>query len=249
MAIQFTISPDFNSSRLSQWFIFNSRLQHFLGEACHLELYDDFRSLREAIDAGRVDIIYANAFDTSMLLREKGFVPVAHGGERSDEALVAVAAASPFQKLTDLRPGLRVVSTDAPDVETIGWILLEPADLDRDNVGLSHRGNYVLVAKALINGEADAGFFLKESFDDLSGLVRGQIRPLVWSRIYVVRHALLLAPAHADKRGRLMDGLLSMATNPADRDLCEELGFPAGWRALEQEDAEFMVDMMETLLP
>jgi phosphonate transport system substrate-binding protein len=249
MPLQFTISPDYNANRLSQWFILNSRLQRCLGESCHLELHDDFGALRDAINGGRVDVIYANAFDTAIVLREKGFVPVARGGERSDEALVAVHASSPVAKVADFKPGLRVVSTDAPDVETIGRILLEPADLDRSNVGLSYQKNYVLVAKSLINGEADAGFFLKESYDDLSDLVRRQLRPVVSSRIYVVRHALLVSPALAARREMLLAGLLSMSGNPADRELLAELGFPEGWKPLEAEEAEFMVDMMETLLP
>lgn len=249
MALQFAISPEFSSSHLSQWFIFNNRLQHFLGEACHLELYDDFRALRVAVGAGCVDMIYANAFDTSMVLREKGFAPVARGAGKSDEALVAVAAESPVRKVADFRQGLRVAATDAPDVETIGRILLEPADLDESNITLTHHRNYVLVAKALINGEADAGFFLKESFEDLSELVRGQLRPVILSRICVVRHALLLAPQHADRRACLLAGLLAMREHQADRELCAELGFPEGWQALDQEEAAFMVDLMETLLP
>jgi len=249
MAYQFTISPDFNSNQLSSWFIFNNRLQKFLGDATHLQLYDDFQSLREAEDRGEVDIIFANAFDTAFLVREKGFIPVARGADRSDEALIAVAAESPVSHVTDFKPGVKVAATDAPDVEMIGRILLEPADLDRDNISLLRKENYVTVAKSLIQGDADAGFFLRTSYDDLSDLIRRQLQAVVSSHIYVVCHALLISPKLAERQDSLLKGLQSMTGNVEDSALLDEIGMPGGWVAMEREDAEFMIDMMNTLLP
>lgn len=249
MAYQFTISPDFNSNQLSSWFIFNNRLQKFLGDATHLQLYDDFQSLREAEDRGEVEIIFANAFDTAFLVREKGFIPVARGADRSDEALIAVAVESTVSRVTDFKPGVKVAATDAPDVEMIGRILLEPADLDRDNISLLRKENYVTVAKSLIQGEADAGFFLRTSYDDLSDLIRRQLQAVVSSHIYVVCHALLISPKLAERQDSLLKGLQSMTGNAEDSALLDEIGMPGGWVAMEREDAEFMIDMMNTLLP
>lgn len=249
MAYQFTISPDFNANQLSPWYIFNNRLQQFMGDSCHLELYDNFQSLRSAEEAGKVDIIFANAFDTAFLVREKNYIPVARGADRSDEALVAVHANSPVNAVEDFEPGLRVSATDAPDVEMIGRILLEPADLNRDNVKILRTDNYVTVAKALMNGEADAGFFLRASYDNLSGLVRGSLKPVVSSHIYVVCHALLVSPALADKRESLITKLTAMTSDSKDAELLSEIGMPGGWTAMDREDAEFMIDMMNTLLP
>ena len=249
MSYQFTISPDFNANQLSPWYIFNNRLQKFIGDACRLELYDDFKSLKDALDAGKVDIIFANAFDTAFLVREKGFVPVARGTDRSDEAMVAVVDGSPVRKVEDFKPGLKVASTDAPDVEMIGRILLEPADLNRENVKILQSKNYVTVAKALINRDADAGFFLKRSYDELSELIRNQLRAVVSSHIYVVSHALLLAPGLAGKRDSLLADLGKMTSDPVDAELLAELGMPKGWQGMDHEEAEFMIDMMDTLLP
>jgi phosphonate transport system substrate-binding protein len=249
MAYQFTISPDFNANQLSPWYIFNNRLQKFLGESCHLELYDDFAALKSAEEAGKVDVIFANAFDIAYLVREKGYVAVASGANRSDEASIAVRADSSVQGVTDFDKGLKVAATDAPDVEMIGRILLEPADIYTDDIQIQRTGNYVTVAKALINGAADAGFFLKRSYDELSDLVRQQVRPVVSSHIYVVQHALLLSPALAEKRDHLLASLTGMVNDAADKSLLEEMGMPSGWQAMEQEDAEFMIDMMDTLLP
>jgi phosphonate transport system substrate-binding protein len=249
MPVQFTVSPDFNSNQLSPWFIFNGRLAKFLEEPVHLELFDQFQSLRRAVDEDRIDLIFANAFDAAHLVRAKGFLPVAHGQGRSDEALVAVAQSSPVQKVDDFAPGLRLASTDAPDVEMIGRILLEPANLDRQNTALSYCDNYVTVAKALLNQEADAGFFLKRSYEELSALIRRQLRPVITSHIYVVQHALLISPRLAAKQESLLRQLVEMSGHPADTELLKELGLDHGWTPMSQEDAEFMIDMMDTLLP
>ena len=58
MPYNFTVSPDFNPSYLSGWFIFNTWLQRQTGEAIHLELYDDFESQRQAIAEDKFDLYY-----------------------------------------------------------------------------------------------------------------------------------------------------------------------------------------------
>jgi phosphonate transport system substrate-binding protein len=65
----------------------------------------------------------------------------------------------------------------------------------------------------------------------------------------VVQHALLVSPALGDKRGELLGCLTGMVNDSSDKSLLGEMGMPNGWQAMEQEDAEFMIDMMDTLLP
>ncbi len=249
MPIQFTVSPDHNAARVSSWYIFNSRLGRILGESFHLELYDDFTAMRDAVMNDRVELIYANAFDTALLVRDKGFLPVARGAHHSDETIVAVAASNPASAVTDLQPPLSVAATTAPDVEMIGRILLEPADIAQNNLNIIEQPSYVQVAKALIQGGAQAGFFLGESFEELSSLVKNQLKPVVSSRIYVVCHAMLLSPAHKSLRDALETALVAMKNNSADAKLLTELGLGSGFEAMGQEEAEFMIDLMDTLLP
>ena len=166
--LELTVSPDFAPDHIAGWYVFNTWLQRQLGVRIHLELYDDFDTQRKAIAADQVDLIYANPYDAAMLVREKGFVAVAAPVDRPDEAVIAVPAESAVQHVEDLRPGSRVAVTRDPDVNLIGMIMLEPADLKRDSVVLQQVNSYVLVAKQLLQGKADCGFFLKEAFDDLS---------------------------------------------------------------------------------
>lgn len=248
MSLQFSISPDFNADQLSQWFIFNTWMQRALGRTIHFEPYDEFAALRAALTEEKVDLIYANPFDTAFLVRERGFLPIARARRRSDEAIVAVAAGSPARRIADLSSPLRVAATDAPDVEMIGRILLEPAGLGRDDVQLTRKANYVLVAKELLAAGVDAAFFLERSFAELSDLVRSRMRILVASRIYVVQHALLVSPRFAEVREELLASLLAMHLSERSSHLLADLGFLDGWEEMTLDDALFMIDLMDTLI-
>ncbi len=246
MTYNFTVSPDFNPSYLSGWFIFNTWLQRQTGEAIHLDLYDDFDLQRQAIAEDKFDLIYANPYDASVLVREKDFVPIACPAGKSDEAVIVVAADSDINTVEDLPVGLRIAATKDPDVNMMCMIMLEPADLDRNNTTTQHRDTYVLLAKDLIRGEADVGFFLEETYNKLSRIVKSQLKPLVQSQIQVINHVLLLGPALQHRQSEIQQALLDMATTPVGQSLLESLSFTA-WAKVEPEDTEFMIDLMDTL--
>jgi len=246
MPYQFTASPDFGPERLSGLHIFNTWLQRALDEHFHLELFDDFASQRAAIAEDRVDLIYANPYDAAMLVREKGFRAVARPQGKSDEAIIAVNAEHPAQSVEDLQPGISLAATDDPDVRMMGMIMLEPADLDEGNVTVQACDNYVLVAKQLLNGKSDVGFFLAEAFDNLSGLVKNQLRPVVASQIQIIHHSLMAGPKLAHRYDDITHALLAMDDGAKGRGVLEGLGI-AGWSAVDEEEVEFMIDLMDTL--
>ena len=136
---------------------------------------------------------------------------------------------------------------DDPEVNTIGMIMLEPADLNADNVNTSELNNYVMVAKNLINQSADAGFFLKESYDNMSKFIKSQIKPIIASEISVIRHSFLVGPRMAgrvDDIRKLLNDMRSIEKGPG---VLASLGF-SQWENQSQEDAEFMIDLMDTLV-
>lgn len=246
MSYLFTVSPDFNPSKISSWFIFNTWLQRHLGMGIHLELFNDFPEQHQAIQDDKVDLIYANPYDTTMLVREKGFVPVARPMDKQDEGLIVVRNDHPAQKVEDLQPGTRIATTLDPDVNMICMIMLEPADLNRDNIALNTKANYLLVAKEVLKGDADAGFILQESFDEFSSVLHSSLRPLVTSAIRDIYHTLLLGPRMAEHQEDIQTLLINMADDPKGPGVLDGLGFQ-GWEAVAEEDMEFMIDLMDTL--
>jgi len=247
MAYQFTVSPDFGPSHIAGWQIFNTYLQRQLSEGIHFELYDSFEQQRQAIFDDKVDLIYANPYDAAILVREKGFTAIAKPTGKSDEAMIVVNADSEIQSVEDLKPGTKLATTDDPDVHMMGMIMLEPADLNVTNVEITPCDSYVLVAKQLLRGTSDVGFFLEEAHHDLSAMVRDQMRTLVTSQIQIIQHVLLVGPALANRRDELLHVLESMTSEEKGQGVLESMGIQ-GWGKLEQEDVEFMIDLMSTLV-
>lgn len=247
MTLQFAISPDVNIQNVTDWFIFNTKLQRITGEAFHPTSYTDFADLHAAFEENKADLVYANAADTAYLIRNKGYLPVAWASGMAKEATVAVAADSKLQKVTDLTGPLTAAATDAPDVERICRILLEPANLSYPDIEVSLRPNPVLVAKAVMQGQVPVGFFPQDAYDELSSMVKRQLRELIRSRIYVVRSSLLASPGIARLVEPIWHGLEQMSADPANAELLTALGAPHGWERLSQEDTEFMIDLMDAL--
>ena len=242
-----SVSPDFSPEHLSGWFIFNTWLQRTLDTPFHLELYDDFESQRSDIQLDKIDLIYANPYDAAMLVREKGFTAVARPARTSDEAIIAVLEESPYQSADELKPGTTIATTHDPDVHMMGMIMIEPADLDRSNVRVMPVHSYVLVAKHLLNGDADVGFFLKDAFFDLSDLIRDKMRVLVESQIDVIHHTLMASPNIQHLIPPLLDGLIGMSDSVKGNAILESMQM-SGWVKMEEEDTEFMIDLIDTLI-
>jgi len=246
MTYQITVSPDFSPDHIFGWYHFNTWLQQNLDTRIHLELYSDFESQREAILSDQIDLIYANPYDASMLVREKGFIAIARPQGVPDEVVLTVNAESVFEEVEDLEQGLRLVSTEDPDINMIGYILIEPANLTVDNTTMLQVDTYAIVARKLLQGDADAGFFLRDAFNDLTRLTRNNLRVLVESDISVIHHSLLVGPRLKPQGLDIQQMLLSMFDNKKGQDVLTSLGFTA-WEAVNEEDTEFMIDIMDSL--
>lgn len=246
MTFNFTVSPSFPNERISDWYIFNTWLQRSLSVPIHLELYNSFGDQRAAIAEGKVDIIYANPFDASLLVREKGFRAIARPEGHPDEMLVVTSSSGTLHAIPELRPGTRLACSDDPCVNTVGRILLEPANLDANNTVEHRRETYIQVAREILRGEADIGFLPVEAFEALSGIVKRDLRVLVTSQLHVIHHVFLIGPALQPRADEITSLLVSMHETDRGRGILEALG-ARSWQAVQQEDVEFMIDIISTL--
>src|SRR5690606_10904723 len=166
------------------------------------------------------------------------------------EMVIATAAGSPLATVEDLRPGCRIAVTDKRDVRLIGLRLLEPADLTEQDVQWEEVASYQAAARMTLSGQVDAGFFLASAYHALARITRERLKVLVESRLRDISHVLLAHPRVADADlAPLAQALL--AVDPADTgdaQVLQALGLPAGFEPMEREDAEFMIDLMDTLL-
>lgn len=245
MNINFTISPSFPTERISDWYIFNTWLQRALSIPIHLELYHDFRTQRKAIAEGLVDLIYANPFDASLLVRERNFQAVA-GPPGGDEMVIFTAAVKPFNKITDLQTGIRLSCTDDPSVNTVGRILLEPADLDASDIVTLPTETYIQVTRAVLRDHADVGFMPVDAFSSLSKVIQRDLRVLVTSQLHVIHHSFLIGPALHERSEEIANLLTTLHETPKGSQLLAGLGSER-WRRIAHEDVELMIDIISTL--
>ncbi|HEY9033804.1 MAG TPA: hypothetical protein VIN71_07705, partial [Pseudomonadales bacterium] len=64
--------------------------------------------------------------------------------------------------------------------------------------------------------------------------------------ISVIHHALMVGPRLADQRDRLTETLMRMNDEVKGQEMLAGLGLEA-WEVMDDEEAAFMIDLMETL--
>jgi phosphonate transport system substrate-binding protein len=243
---QLTVSPDFVPDRISGWYVFNTWLQRALNIRVHCELYENFGAQHQAIREDKVDLIYANPLDATMLVRDKNFVTLAKAQGVSDECTIAASVHSAVHNIEALQANTRVALTLDQNINLMGMMMLESVDLDESNIVPVSVDSYVLVAKALLNGKADIGFFSKDTRNEFSTAIREQLRPLVTSQTADIQHVLLASPRLVERVPELSEHLRTMSQTQNGASVLEALGFQ-GWDLLSQEDTEFMIDIIDTL--
>lgn len=248
MTHNFLVAPDFAPERFASWHMLNTALQKRSGIQLHLLTPASAAEHAAILAEGQAEVVYANPFDATHMVRTLGYIPFARPKQRYDEMVIACAAGSQVQSVEDLKPGCRIAITDNKDIRLIGLRLLEPADIGEADIEWVPADSYQAAARMAIKGEVDAAFFLADAFASLSRMTRSQIRPLVESAIHDISHVLLAHPGIGASLPAISAALLQLHADEAGRSVLEALGMPEGFEPFSKEDAEFMIDLMDTLL-
>lgn len=248
MTLNFMIAPDFAPERFAGWHMLNTVLQRRSGLGVHLMTPANAQEQAQALAADQADLFYANPFDAADLIRTRGYLPFARPAQCYDEMVIAASAASGLSCVEDLKPGCRIALTENRDVKLIGLRLLEPADLTESVIEWLPVDSYQAAARRLLKGEAEAAFFLADAFASLTRMTRSQLHVLVQSAISDISHVLLAHPRMEAHLPVIQDALLNLGQAPGDAEVLSALGLPHGFEPMTQEEAEFMIDLMDTLL-
>ncbi len=249
MTLNILIAPDFAPEHFPGWYMLSTLLQQRSGLRLHLLMPANAAEQARMLAEGQADLVYANPFDATGLIRGQGFVPVARPSGQSDEMVIATAAGSAATCVEDLQPGCSIALTDNRDVKLIGLRLLEPADLLEDDIRWQPCTSYQAAARMTLNGQADAGFFLASAYHSLARITRERMKVLVESRLRDISHVVLAHPRASGDLATLSAALFAVdPASPSDHEVLQALGLPGGFEAMSQEDAEFMIDLMDTLL-
>lgn len=239
-------SADVTPKEFSNWYLFNTWLQNNTQQKIHLDIPISVEDLHQRIEKSDADIVYANPYDTSTLVRDYGFVPVVKADNQTDEVVIVAKNNDAINNFIQLAPNTRIALTDDRDVKMIGMILIEPADLNSDNVEFITADSPIAVAKKVISEAADIGFILTKAYDAFSPLVTDELKTLVRSQISVISHTLMVKPHVFDSVPNLSNILTDMHQTPAGKLVLEGFGINH-WLTATKEEVEFMIDLMETL--
>ena len=248
MSLKLLIAPDFAPERFAGWHLLNTLLQKKSGLDISLLTPASAAEQTELIAAGKVDAVYSNPFDAAAMIREQGFTAVARPVGKPDEMVIATAASSALGEVADLKPGCKIALTDNRDVKLIGLRLLEVADLTEADVQWQLVESYQAAARMAIKGEVDASFFLAEAYHSLSRLTKTQLKELIESKLADITHVLLTHPRMSGDADKFKQALLGLKGTPDGQSVLDELGIENGFEAMSEEDAEFMIDLMDTLM-
>ena len=241
------IAPDFSPERFAGWHMFNTLIQKRANLNMHLNIPTSHAEQETVISEGDIQVIYANPFDAATLIREHGYHAVARPIGKSDEMVIAAAANSDINSLDDIKAGATIAMADNRDVKLIGLRLLEAVDIEDNDLSWSVTETYQAAARQVIKGEAQAAFFLAEIFHSFSRLTKAQLSVLIESDLADISHVLLIKDGFPDTE-ILMDAILNLHNDDDGKEALTELGMPQGFEAMNEEDAEFMIDLMQTLL-
>ena len=241
------IAPDFSPERFAGWHMFNTLIQKRANLNMHLNIPTSHAEQETVISEGDIQVIYANPFDAATLIREHGYHAVARPIGKSDEMVIAAAANSDINSLDDIKAGATIAMADNRDVKLIGLRLLEAVDIEDNDLSWSVTETYQAAARQVIKGEAQAAFFLAEIFHSFSRLTKAQLSVLIESDLADISHVLLIKDGFPDT-DILMDAILNLHNDDDGKEALTELGMPQGFEAMNEEDAEFMIDLMQTLL-
>jgi phosphonate transport system substrate-binding protein len=74
------------------------------------------------------------------------------------------------------------------------------------------------------------------------------MRVLVESAISDISHVLLIKPQSDIALSAITNAFVGIGAETGDQELLMSLGLAKGFEAMTQEEAEFMIDLMDTLL-
>ena len=248
MTMNFLIAPDFPPENFGGWHLLNTVLQKRTGLSCHLLMPQDTPEQSQYLEKDEVSLMYASPFNAVELIRDRGFVPFARPIGDSTEVVIAASSEAGIHNVEDLGEDDLIALTNNDDVKLIGLRLLEPADLTEDMVEWINADSYQAVARLLFQQRAKAGLFLASAYHSFGKLTKSRLEVLVESSLKDISHVLVAHPrVPKEDVEKISQVLTSLGQDPKDEHVLADLGLPKGFERVNQEDAEFMIDLMETL--
>ncbi|UOO91905.1 phosphate/phosphite/phosphonate ABC transporter substrate-binding protein [Vitreoscilla stercoraria] len=248
--LRFAIAPDVHPDYLSGWHIFLRYLQKQLQVRLNITTYENFGQLRQGLENDALDLVFASAADCSFLVQQKHFQVVARPENDVTEVMVLCREDEPWQSMDDMHDEYHAIAcVDSPEVQQLGLILLECADIDADHIDMQTAQNHLQAVKYLMNGTVDLAFVPTDVYHSWSATLRKSVRPLVQTMkddVEVLSHVLLLSPQYPTVLEPLKNILNDLNGNTY-QGMLQDINIRK-WRILnDNSDIDFLIDLVDTL--
>ena len=248
--ISFSIAPDIAPQRLPGWYIFATWLQKQIDASLTTTDFSSFEKQKQALLDGKIDFLYANPYDAGWLVREQKFIALAQPMSDVAEVTIVTKANSNIKQVSDIPNGVKASAADNADLRMLGAILLEPANLTKDDFTFVDVSNHILAIKALLSGNADIAMIPSNIYKGLSKTIANDLTALVSTEphdIESVAHCFVLSPKMAEYADQIKATLKNMKNIPNGQSILDDIGV-ADWKILEdKEEIAFMIDLIYAL--
>ncbi|OYQ74519.1 MULTISPECIES: PhnD/SsuA/transferrin family substrate-binding protein [Wohlfahrtiimonas] len=248
--ISFSIAPDIAPQRLPGWYIFATWLSKQINTPITTTDFSSFEKQKQALLDGKIDFLYANPYDAGWLVREQKFIALAQPTSDVAEVTVVAKVGGAITAVVDIPKGVNVAAADNADLRMLGAILLEPANLTKDDFTFVDVSNHILAIKALLSGKADIAMIPTKIFNGLSKTIANDLNPLVSTQardIESVAHCFVLSPQMAEFAEPIKQVLKEMKNLPNGQSILDDIGV-TDWKILENKDEiAFMIDLIYAL--
>lgn len=248
--ISFSIAPDIAPQRLPGWYIFATWLQKQIDASITTTDFSSFAKQKEALLDGKIDFLYANPYDAGWLVREQKFIALAQPQNDVAEVTIVSRAKSDIKEVVDIPNGVKASAADNADLRMLGSILLEPANLTKDDFIFVDVSNHILAIKELLAGNSDIAMIPSNIYKGLSKTISNDLVPLVSTQPYdieSVAHCFVLSPKMAQYEGAIKQALKEMSSITNGQKILEDIGVK-DWKILEdKEEIAFMIDLIYAL--
>ena len=241
------VVPDYLPDQFSTWYLLNNYLQKKSDQNISLLMPPSFDEVKAQQDKEKVSMLFVNPFAAGSYVREQGYLPLVKPKNKPDEIVIVTAADSDINAIEDLKGTVELALSNNEDANFIGLRLLEPANLNDDELVINRKDNFLMVASSVIRQQAKIGIIQANVYESFNSVTKDQLKVLLKSRINEVSHVMLYHQDAAALAEPLREILCKMADDPDGTNIVKALSYPEGFTDLSQEDMEFMIDVVDTL--
>lgn len=240
------VVPNYMPEEFGAWYMLNTWLQGQSGLPINLVMPESFAAVAQHQQTKPSAMVYVNPFAAKTYVREQGYLPLVRPNT-TDEIVLICRADSEICRVEDLKEAFTLAVSANEDANYLALRLLEPAGVDEENIKFVQQDNYLAVALAVARGVADVGVVSARVAAHFSNITLSRVKIILNSRINEIHHVWLYQPQWREEADKLRPLLIELNQNPKGLALLSSLGIPEGFSMLEEEDLEFMIDVVDTL--